>query len=64
MRRRSFSPDEVDDAIHLYQPGWFLARGGEHLGVGPVTALNMQRERGVPTRDAYGCLRVETGAPR
>jgi hypothetical protein len=31
MRRRGLSPDQIDDAIHLYNLGWSLARVGEHL---------------------------------
>jgi hypothetical protein len=53
MRRRGLSPDQVDDAIHLYNIGWSLARIGEHLSVDPTTVLNRLRERGIPTRDAH-----------
>jgi len=28
MRRRGLSPDQVDDAIHLYHLGWSLTRVG------------------------------------
>lgn len=49
MRRRGFSPDQVDDAVHLYNLGWSLARVGEHLNVDHVTVLTKLRERGVPT---------------
>ncbi|MFI9844689.1 helix-turn-helix domain-containing protein [Nonomuraea sp. NPDC051941] len=51
MRRRGLSPDQVDDAIHLYNLGWSLARVGAHLGVNHTTVLNELRERGIPTRD-------------
>ena len=54
MRRRGLSPDEVDDAIHLYNLGWSLARVGEHLNVDHTTVLTKLRERGVPTRDSHG----------
>lgn len=39
MRRRGLSPDEVDDAIHLYKLGLSLARVGEHLDVDHTTVL-------------------------
>lgn len=54
MRRRGLSPDEVDDAIHLYKLGWSLARVGEHLNVDHTTVLTKLRERGIPTRDSHG----------
>ena len=61
MRRRGLSPDQVDDAIHLYSLGWSLARVGDHLGVNHTTVLNKLRERGIPTRDTHGRSRVEAG---
>jgi hypothetical protein len=51
MRRRGLSPGEVDDAIHLYNLGWPLARVGQRLGADHTTVLTKLRERGVPTRD-------------
>ncbi len=54
MRRLGLSPDQVDEAIHLYNLGWSLARVGEHLGVNHTTVLNKLRERGIPTRDTHG----------
>jgi hypothetical protein len=64
MRRRGLSPDQVDDAIHLYTLGWSLARVGDHLGVNHTTVLNKLRERGIPTRDTHGRPRVEAGGLR
>ncbi|WP_233598893.1 hypothetical protein [Amycolatopsis sp. WAC 01375] len=54
MRRRGLSPEQVDEAIHLYELGWSLARVGEHLNVDHVTVLIRLRERGVRTRDTHG----------
>jgi len=54
MRRRGLSPDQVDDAVHLYNMGWSLARIGEHLNVDPTTVLTKLRERSIPTRDTHG----------
>lgn len=54
MRRRGLSSEQVDDAIHLYNLGWSLARVGGHLGVDHTTVLTKLRERGVPTRDSHG----------
>ncbi|OXM68242.1 hypothetical protein CF165_13940 [Amycolatopsis vastitatis] len=53
MRRRGLSPEQVDDAIHLYKLGWSLARVGDRLGVNHTTVLNKLRERGIPTRDSH-----------
>jgi hypothetical protein len=53
MRRRGLSPHQVDEAIHLYNLGWSLARVGKHLNVDHVTVLNKLRERGVPRRDTH-----------
>jgi hypothetical protein len=53
IRRRGLSPDQVDEAIHLYHLGWSLARVSEHLGVDPTTVLNRLQERGVRTRDTH-----------
>jgi hypothetical protein len=54
MRRRGLSPDQVDDAIHLYNLGWSLARVGERLNLGRTTVLTRLRERGIPARDTHG----------
>ena len=54
MRRRGLSPEQIDDAIHLYYLVWSLARVGEHLGVDHTTVLTKLRERGVPSRDTHG----------
>jgi hypothetical protein len=64
MRRRGLSLDQVDQAIHLYNLGWSLARVADHLVVDPTTVLNKLRERGVPTRDSQGRPRIEAGDPR
>ncbi|WP_084525664.1 hypothetical protein [Nocardia vaccinii] len=54
MRRKGLSAEQADDAIHLYNLGWSLARVGQHLGVDPTTVLAKLRERGIPTRDVHG----------
>jgi hypothetical protein len=54
MRRQGLPPEQVDDAIHLYNLGWSLARVGEHLSVDHTTVLTKLRERGIPTRDTHG----------
>ncbi len=54
MRRRGLAPEQIDDAIHLYNLGWSLARVGRHLGVDSTTVLAKLRQRGIPTRDAHG----------
>jgi hypothetical protein len=54
MHQRGLFPDQVDDAIHLYDIGWSLAQIGEHLSVDPTMVLNRLRERGILTRDTHG----------
>ena len=54
MRRRGLSPDQVDDAIHLYHLGWSLARVGQHLGVDHTTVLATLCQHDIPTRDTHG----------
>jgi hypothetical protein len=54
MRRRGLSPEQVDDAIRLYELGRPLARVGTHLGVDHTTVLTKLRERGVQTHDSHG----------
>jgi hypothetical protein len=49
MRRRDLSSNQADDAIHLYEAGWSLARIGEHRSVDPTTVLNRLREHGIPS---------------
>jgi hypothetical protein len=53
MRRRGLTPDQIDDAIHLYNLGWSLARVGEHLNVHHTTVLTKLRERAIPTREPH-----------
>jgi hypothetical protein len=54
MRRRGLSADQIDDAIHLYNLGWSLARIGQRLGVDPTTVLTKLRQCGIRTRDTHG----------
>jgi hypothetical protein len=54
MRECGLSPSQVDNAIHLYNSGWSLAKIGEHLSVDPTTVLNQLRKRSIPTRDTHG----------
>jgi len=54
MRRRRLLPEQVDEAVGLYQTGQSLARIGNQMGVSPTTVLNRLRDRGVKTRDTQG----------
>lgn len=64
MRSGGLSPDQVDDAIHLYNLGWSPARVGDHFSINHTTVLNKLRERGIPTRGPHGRPRVEAGGAR
>jgi DNA-directed RNA polymerase specialized sigma24 family protein len=57
MRRRGLSPEQIDEAVQLYEQDWSLARIGRKLDVDPTTVLNRLRERDVRTRDAQGRTR-------
>ncbi|WP_143446575.1 hypothetical protein [Kibdelosporangium aridum] len=54
MRRRGLTPEQIDDAVRLYESGWSLARIGERMAVDPTTVHNRLRERGVRTRGPLG----------
>jgi hypothetical protein len=58
MHRRGPSPEQVDEAVRLYEVGWFLARVGEWIGIDPTTVLDRLRDCGV--RDE-GCAWQGTG---
>jgi hypothetical protein len=53
MRGRGLSPEQVDEAVQLYEAGWSLARIGEDMALDPMAVLNLLRE-GVPIHDAQG----------
>jgi DNA-binding CsgD family transcriptional regulator len=57
MRRRGLSPEQIDEAVQLYDGGWSLAWIGERMGVIPSTVLARLRERGVRMRDTHGRVR-------
>ncbi|MDQ4034154.1 MAG: hypothetical protein M3332_18705 [Actinomycetota bacterium] len=59
LRRRGLSPEQVDEAVRLYQydDGWSLARIDRRFSVDPTTVLTRLRKRGVRMRDAHGRTR-------
>lgn len=64
IRRRGLTPDQVDDAIHLYHLGWSLARIGTHMDVTADTVRKRLLEHGVAMRDTHGHPRIVAGGPR
>jgi hypothetical protein len=54
MRMRGLSPEQIDEAVGLYEAGWSLVRIGDRMGVDDLTVLHRLRERGVRTRDPQG----------
>jgi len=60
MRRRGLTDDQIDDAEHLYQQGWSLARIGNHMNVTADTVRARLLERGVAMRDTQGRPRTKT----
>ncbi|MGF6885626.1 hypothetical protein ABIA39_008387 [Nocardia sp. GAS34] len=68
IRRRGLSPEQVDDAIHLYNLGWSLARIGRHLGVEHTTVLaelsgRRTTEIGIPAEGSGLLVGVSGGRP-
>lgn len=56
--RRGLSPEQIDEAVRLYEACWPLARIGERMGADPTTMLTKLGEgvRGCRTRTgAVGC---------
>jgi hypothetical protein len=47
MRMRGLSPEQIDEAVRLYEAGWSLVRIGDRMGVDDMTVLHRLRERGV-----------------
>jgi hypothetical protein len=54
MRMRGLSPEQIDEAVRLYEAGWSLARIGDRMEVDDMTVLHRLRDRGVKTRDPQG----------
>ncbi len=58
MRRRGLSEEQIDEAVHLYDQGWSLARVGNRMDITDETVRQPLRERGVTMRDTHGQPRV------
>jgi DNA invertase Pin-like site-specific DNA recombinase len=56
------SPEQIDEAVRLYQDGWSLARIGERMGVNDMTVWRRLQERGVRMRPRQGGKR-SSGRP-
>lgn len=54
MRMRGLSPEQIDEAVRLYEAGWSLARIGGRMNVDAGTVHDRLRERGVRMRDTHG----------
>jgi len=56
MRMHGLSPEQIEEAVRLYEAGWSLARIGTKLGVDAGTVQARLRERGMRMRmrDAQG----------
>lgn len=59
MRRRSLSPDQIDESVKFYGESWSLARIGERMDVAPRTVLTRLREQGSRMPDTQGRERYE-----
>lgn len=54
MRGTGLTPEQIDEAVKLYEDGWSLARIGKHLGVNDMTVRSRLLERGVKLRPRPG----------
>ncbi|POM22789.1 Sigma-70, region 4 [Actinomadura rubteroloni] len=50
IRRHGLSPEQVDEAVRLYEKGWSLARIGERFDVSDMTVQRRLKERGMQMR--------------
>jgi DNA invertase Pin-like site-specific DNA recombinase len=50
LRRRGIRPEDLPEAIRLYEDGWSLARLATKLNVSPSTVTNTLRRAGVVIR--------------
>ncbi|WP_020641467.1 hypothetical protein [Amycolatopsis balhimycina] len=64
MRRCGLTPEQIDDAIHLYKLGWSLSRIGIRMSVTADTVRKRLLEHGVTMRDTHGRPRIAAGGPR
>lgn len=54
LRPRGLSPEQIDQAVQLYEQGWSLVRVGEKFKVTANTVQARLREREVRMRDPHG----------
>jgi DNA-directed RNA polymerase specialized sigma24 family protein len=54
IRMRGLSPEQIDEAVRLYEAGWSLARIGDRMGVNDMTVRQRLLERGVQMRPKRG----------
>nr|WP_241832801.1 hypothetical protein [Amycolatopsis sp. CB00013] len=54
IRKRGLLPEQVDDAVWLYEEGWSLARIGTRFDTTADTVRARLLERGLRMRDAQG----------
>jgi hypothetical protein len=63
MRRCGLTPEQVDDAIHLYKLGWSLSRIGTRMSVTADTVRKRLIEHGMTMRDTHERPRVAADGP-
>lgn len=54
MRRAGLSPEQIDEAVRLYQIGLSLDRVGKRVGASSRTISARLQENGVRIRDSHG----------
>ena len=54
LRLQPMTPNDVQEAIRLYQQGWSLARVGRELGRDHSAIRDALERSGVPRRDTHG----------
>jgi transposase-like protein len=57
LRRMGLSPEQVKEAVQLYEEGWSTARIAQQMATDPRTVQRRLREREVPMRGVQGHAR-------
>ena len=63
MSVAGMSPEQIDEAVRLYQDDWSLARISRRMNVNDMTVLRRLQECGVKMRPRQGGKRSSDGRP-
>jgi hypothetical protein len=57
VRHQSLTPDQLQEAVGLYEQGWSLAKVGAHFARDASFIHVTFKREGIPRRDSHGRLR-------